>query len=422
MKGRLRPIDYLVWAQTVAPGARFDLSSSGVPDALGPSSLLERPGATTPSPVEGEPATPLAKLREAIAREIDELGGVAALCRRDKRAQIYASFLQAVARRYGVTPECVVPTLGASQAITHVLFGLARPGDHVIVERPTYEPLHRVPETLGLSVSRLERRYEEQWEPLPDRLARLLTPKTRAVILSSLHNPSGVAMSDETLAAVGEMAARVGALVLVDEVYLDFAFDPRPPEQPPAEPAAESGPQTRGYRPACIAIDNGLSWSSSTKCLGFAALRAGWVVSRDPETAGMVRQASHYFQVDAPTPSLALATAALERADELGVLAQRAIAPARARIERWLAEEPRVDWVPPSAGQTGLVRLPDFTQDLDFAQHLRAHYDTQVVPGSLFEAPGTIRVSFNLPVAELELALGHVSAALDDFQAGRTGS
>jgi len=393
LKGRLRPVDYLAWAQTVPAGARWDLTASGVPDTCGLASLAPQTAApeTDPRAASGErPAWPL-------------LGtlGIQDLCRRDKRAEILAGFLQTIAQRYDVAPECVIPTLGASGAITQVLFALARPGDHVIVERPTYEPLHRVPEMLGLNVSRLERKFEERWEPLPDRLARLLTPKTRAVILSSLHNPSGVALETATLEAIGEMAARVGALVLVDEVYLDFAL--------------ASG----AWRPAAVAIDNGVSWSSGTKCFGFSALRVGWVVTRDREAAQAFRLASHYAHVDPPLPSLAIATQVMRHAAELEAIAGQAIEPARAIIDRWVAEESRVAWVPPSAGQTGLIRLPDLTPDLAFARHLRDAYDTQVVPGTMFEAPGTVRVSFNLPSEALEQALANISSALDDSLSGR---
>jgi aspartate/methionine/tyrosine aminotransferase len=383
MKGRLRPIEYLAWAQADG-GARWDLTASGVPDTCEPDST---------------------RLPWDLAASEPSL---AELSRRERRPQIVASFLQAVARRYGVTPECVVPTLGASQSIIQVLFTLARHGDHVIVERPTFEPLHRVPEMLGLSVSRLERKQEERWEPLPDRLARLLTPKTRAVILSSLHNPSGVAVDAATLTAIGEMAARVGAMVLVDEVYLDFAFDPGHGEDKPRFP----------WRPACVTLENGVSWSSTTKAFGFSALRAGWVVTRDREFAHACRSASHYFHVDPPLASLALATQVLEHADELAERANATIAVGRAVIDRWLAAETRVTWVAPSAGQTGLIRLPALTADVEFARHLLDRYGTRVVPGTMFEAPGTVRVSFNLAALELEQALATISAALDDFQRG----
>ena len=84
------------------------------------------------------------------------------------------------------------------------------------------------------------------------------------MILSNLHNPSGVAMGRETLLEVTELAARVGAVVLVDEVYLDYCFS-----------TEADGP----ILPACLVAPNGISWSSTTKCFGFSALRAGWIVA-----------------------------------------------------------------------------------------------------------------------------------------------
>jgi aspartate/methionine/tyrosine aminotransferase len=54
-------------------------------------------------------------------------------------------------------------------------------------------------------------------------------------------------------------------------------------------------------------------------------------------------------------------------------------------------------------------------QDAPFAQHLRERYDTQVVPGSFFEAPGAVRLSFGVEPAILEQGLANLSAALDDL-------
>jgi aspartate/methionine/tyrosine aminotransferase len=363
----------MAWAQSVPHGARFDLTLSGVRDVAD-------------DPVED------ARWAEAL--------DIPSVCRRDHRDRHEGAFRREVASRYGVEPEHVTLTLGASQAITQALFALVRAGDHVIVERPTYEALHRVPDLMGVSVSRLERKLDEGWATVPDRLAQLLTPRTRAVILTNLHNPSGVAMRATELETIAEMAARVGAIVLVDEVYLDFAFDPG---------------AKHPWRPACLVADNAVSWSSTTKCFGFSALRAGWIVTRDPEVAKTMRAASHYFHVDFPLPTAALAARVLREAPALTARADRAIIQGRRVIDRWLAGEGRVAWVPPDAGQTGFIRLPELMDDVAFCAHLRERYETQVVPGSMFEAKGFVRVSFGGAPEELEEALGFFSAALDDL-------
>src|SRR5690606_23435333 len=232
---------------------------------------------------------------------------------------------------------------------------------------------------LGASVSRLERDASDGWAVRPDRLDRLLTSRTRAVILSNLHNPSGVAIARETLLEVTELAARVGAVVLVDEVHLDYCFS--------AEP---DGP----VLPACLVAPNCISWSSATKCFGFPALRAGWIVTGTPEATRVIRAATDYLHVDEPVSTLRLGARVLREADRLTAWAARVSDAGRAVVERWIAGEPRVSWVSPRAGISACVRLPDLMQDVPFAQHLRERYDTLVVPGTFFEAPGFLRVSF----------------------------
>lgn len=367
------------WAKTVPSGARYDLTASGMPDTLEPEA--SRDPVRHLSPCWSEPLDTTAQCRRRVGIDATE------------------TFIRAVADRYDVDPQCVSPTLGASLAITHVLIALVRAGDHVVVERPTYEPLHRVPEILGARVSRLERKYEEGWKVVPDRLAQLLTSRTRVVILSNLHNPSGVAIDPASLTAITDLAARVGAMVLVDEVYLDYGW----------------GIDDERFTPVCRVASNGISWSSSTKAFGFAALRAGWIVTTEPDAARAIRAATDYLHVHAPVSTVQLGTRVLEEAEPLLEHARRVAAEGHEVVQRWLDTESRVSWVPPAAGVSGCLRLPHLMQDAPFAEHLRERYDTQVVPGTMFEAPGFVRLSFGLEPKTLEQALANVSAALDDL-------
>jgi aspartate/methionine/tyrosine aminotransferase len=325
---------------------------------------------------------------------------VAQLCTRAALAEAQNGLIEAVARRYDVEPACVTPTLGASTAILHALLGIVRAGDHVVVERPTYEALRRAPELLGATVSRLERKLEESWAVVPERLAQLLTPRTRAVILSNLHNPSGTVIDEKTMEAIAELAARVGAMVLVDEVYLDYCF---------------SIAEGRTVAPACKVAKNCVSWSSATKCFGFSALRAGWIVATDPDASRAIRNASDYLHVFVPTATAALGARVLEHGAALQARAAARSQAGRKVVERWLRGDSRVQWVPPHAGITGLVKLPSFLQDGALAEHVRQRYDTQIVPGSMFEAPGHVRISFGIDPDMLAQGLAHVSAGIDDL-------
>jgi len=82
---------------------------------------------------------------------------------------------------------------------------------------------------LGLKVNRFQRPFSAGFQPDLDDLVRRLTSKTRLVVLTNLHNPSGALMTSEVVQEIGKLAAKVGARVLVDEVYLETLYDARPP-------------------------------------------------------------------------------------------------------------------------------------------------------------------------------------------------
>ena len=366
----LRPIEAASWALSVVPGARYDLSRGSLVGQL-------------PRRADDDEA-----VRDETVASWDEAE---------------AALVEAIAGRYGVQPGQVALTPGAGQAIVQALIAILRPGDHVVVERPTYEQLFRVPEMLGASVARIDRRLEDGWQLVPERLAKVLTPRTRAVVLTNLHSPSGVACSPRTLAEIAALAARVGAVVLVDEVLLDYAFD--------LDPAAPC-------RPACTIADNAVSFSSTSKGFGLPELRVGWLVTRDPDVCRGLRIAADYLHTRLPAVTARLAAQALRQGDEFVPRATRLASAGRRVVERWVQGESRVEWVPPHAGLHTLVRLPIGVSDIALAAHLRARYETQVMPGAVLEAPQCVRLSFAAPTPVLEQGLANLSAALDDLLRG----
>lgn len=370
----LRPLDGANWAQIVPPGARFDLSQGGLGPYLDPAVLAD------------------------LARDnlgVFDLTSLLGLSADDPETLLR----ETLARRYEVAPAQVVPTVGAGQAIVQALVALLRPGDHIVVERPTYEPLYRVPELLGATVTRIDRRMEDGWQLLPERLAKVLTPRTRAVVLTNLHSATGVACPPKILAELAGYAARVGAALLVDEVHLEFAFD-----------------DAAACRPACRVADNAISFSSVSKSLGLPHLRVGWLVAPDPDAARALRNAADYLHGRVPAASALLAARALQHlARDMSLRAGRLAAVGLRVVERWVAAETRVEWISPHAGLHGLLRLPVPVSDVQFAQHLRERYETQVVPGSILESPGCVRLGFGGAAPQLEQGLANISAALDDF-------
>ena len=204
----------------------------------------------------------------------------------------YGPLLEAISRRYGVGPEQVSVANGASGANFLVCGALVSTGDEVVVERPTYDPLLAIPRFLGARIHRFDRVFEEGFQIDPERVAKAVSPRTRLIVLTNLHNPTGALTSRDRLEAVGEAAERVGARVLVDEVYLESVHGVE------MEPAATISPLF-------------ISTSSLTKAYGLSGLRAGWSLS-DGETAERLRRVRDLVDGVGPFPSELLATIAFE--------------------------------------------------------------------------------------------------------------
>lgn len=120
--------------------------------------------------------------------------------------------MERLAAKARVPQKCVVYTLGASMAnyiAAHT--AVVRPGDEVLIEQPTYDPLLAILHHLGARVRRFERRAKHGFRLDLEEVERQLTPDVRLVVLCNLHNPSSMLCDDITLQRVSEMAAKVGA-------------------------------------------------------------------------------------------------------------------------------------------------------------------------------------------------------------------
>jgi aspartate/methionine/tyrosine aminotransferase len=282
---------------------------------------------------------------------------------------------------------------GASMANHLACATLLEPGDDVLVEHPAYEPLVALPRYLRANVRTFARVPEDGWRLDPDRVAAALTPRTRLVILSHLHNPTGARAGQAELRALGELAEARGFHVLVDEVYLEWLYD-------------DGIPSAARLSPRFIVT------SSLTKAYGLDVLRAGWIIAPE-DVADRIRRLQDLFSGHIAQPTQRLAAKAFDRAAVL-------LAPLRAQLERnrdladrFIVAHERLWWVKPPAGTVGFVRLEGGGVD-ELAERLEARYETAVAPGRFFGMPDWFRIGFGMETAALEEGLSRIAAALEE--------
>ena len=364
-------VSYLRWAKSHPP-ARIDLARSGAPSC--PPAALH-----------------LTSRDLVVSLPVDDG---------------YKPLREAIARRYRVASERVFTVSGGTSfanwfACAAVLNRSPR-GAEVIVERPTYEPLLQIPEALGYRVRRLDRRFGEAYGIDLTRFADLVNPRTRLAVVSNLHNPSGVRIGVATLRRMAAMLARVGAFLVVDEVYLECLFGSRP------ESCVHAGP-------------NVLVTNSLTKAYGLDGLRAGWVLG----PGEMIRQAWSIQDLLANNGVAAgerMTLAALRRLSGIRRRVHAALDPNLERLRRFFARERRLEAVVPEGGNVVFPRLPRGVDSDALAALLLKRYSTLVVPGRFFESPRHVRLSWGCRPDLLEQGFRNISRALDELMDGPTAA
>ena len=150
------------------------------------------------------PMTGVAELREAVASKIGAM----------------------YAHEYKAASEITV-TAGATQAIITAILAVVHPGDEVIVLEPCYDSYVPNIELAGGVVVRVPL-TAGTFRPDFSKIAAAITPKTRAIIINSPHNPSGTVWSVEDMLALQDILAPTNVLLISDEVYEHMVFDGKP--------------------------------------------------------------------------------------------------------------------------------------------------------------------------------------------------
>ena len=351
--------DYMHWAKTQSR-ARFNLATSGV----------------APFPLRDLPVT----LEELEINGDDSYG--------------YAPLQQAIAAHHGVDPECVVESAGTSMANHLAMAAIIEPGDEVLIERPAYGPILDVAEYLQANVKRFRRTEENGWAIDPAEIRRCVTPKTRLIVITNLHNPTSALTPESVLREIGDIARNIAALVLVDEVYLDAVYEDTP------RTSFHLGPEF-------------VVTSSLTKAYGVSGLRCGWILAQ-PDLAWKMRRLNDLYSATPVHPGELLSVAAFKYMGLLRERARRIVEADRKLLRDFLAQQSPISDVWTDWGTTSFLRLSrDRGSNADvFLERLQSTFDTSVVPGRFFEMPNHFRIGMGMNTEMFAEGLSRISRAL----------
>jgi aspartate/methionine/tyrosine aminotransferase len=307
----------------------------------------------------------------------------------------YRPLIEGLALHCEVAPESVVTISGGTSMANHLAMAAAlERGDEVLIEEPTYEPLLATAEYFGAVIKRFARPFEDRYEVRVEEVAKQITPRTRLIVLTNLHNPSSVQTEAETLRAIGELARSVGARVLVDEVYLEVMFEAAP------KSSIHLGPEF-------------IATSSLTKGYGLSGLRCGWILA-EPDLAQRMRLLNDVFGAVGPQPSERLSVFALENLSRIAARAKTILESNRAILNDFLDTREELSVVRSKTGTTCFPRLLK-SSVTELCELLTENYETAVVPGRFFESPQHFRIGMCAEPELFRVGVERLGAALDEL-------
>lgn len=305
---------------------------------------------------------------------------------------------EAIAARYAPSrPDHVMATNGSTEAIFLALAAIVRPGDEVVVLSPVYQSLSSIAAALGARLKLWELSAADDFAPDLDRLAALVTPRTRAVVVNFPHNPTGAMPDEAGYRRLLELVESAGCYLLWDAALGELFYE-RPTLPDPA-----------GFMDRCV------SFGTMSKAFGLPGLRIGWCVAPPEVLAAMVRLRDYVTLNTSPLNEL-LATRVMERVEDVVGPWREQARTNRELLLGWAAAHPDLVSLPvPHGGVTGFPAFP-LPDTVVLCDKLLTGHGVLMVPGVCFGHPDRVRLGFGGPTGELKAGLDAVAAVVAELR------
>jgi aminotransferase len=285
------------------------------------------------------------------------------------------AFREAIACKYARTynlpldPETEITVCcGATEGMAASLLATTNPGDEVIIFEPFYESYH--PDTLLCgAVRKLVKLRAPDWHFDSDELRQAFSPRTKAIIVNTPHNPTGKVFTRAELTLIASLCQEFDALAITDEIYEHIIYD-----------GLEHIPiiTLPGMRDRTILVN------SLSKTFSVTGWRVGWIAAA-PELTTTIRKVHDFLTVNAPTPLQYAGTKALTNYhDYFNSLSD--IYDGRRRAAMNMLEASGFCCYKPSGAYYIMTDIAGFgaEDDVAFALRLVEHFGVAGVPGSSF--------------------------------------
>jgi aspartate/methionine/tyrosine aminotransferase len=299
----------------------------------------------------------------------------------------------------GATEKNVLVTSGSAEANFNSILTMMQPGDEIVVMLPNYMQIWGIAHNFGFKPTSFNLRNEEGWFADLEELDRVVNQNTKLIAICNPNNPIGHILSEAEISGIVDVAGKVGAWILSDEVYAGAE------RYGDAETASLWGRYERV-----------LAVGSLSKAYGLPGLRIGWVVA--PVDAVDDIWARHeYSTISASLLGNHLAAIALSAAvrPQLIERTRKYIRQGYDILDAWVDEHDGIlEITPPDAAAIGFVRYRFDINSTEFCERLIREKSVYIVPGDHFGMDHHWRISFGLPEDYLREGLRRVDELIEE--------
>ena len=258
---------------------------------------------------------------------------------------------------------------GTQTALFAVLMGVAEIGDDVLVGDPMYATYEGVVLASGANMVSVPLRADNGFRVNAGDIAKAITPRTTALLLTTPHNPTGAILRESDIREIGELARQHDLWIISDEVYEDFVFSDNTFTSALAVPEL---------------ADRAIVVSSISKSHAAPGFRSGWCIGPKDFTNRLLPLSE--TMLFGNQPFIADMTEAAVRDDSSVAAGMRRRFAARAEVLHGrLSSDPRLGVHRPEAGMFALINVAGTGMNGDqYAAHLLEHGGVAVMPGASF--------------------------------------
>ena len=308
-----------------------------------------------------------------------------------------------------VDAQDIIISTGGSEALMFAMGSITDPGDEVIIPEPFYANYNGFATASGVEIVPIKGSIENNFAlPAISEFEKLITKKTRAILLCNPGNPTGYLYTREEIQQLADLALKHDLFIVADEVYREFAYDGVKHHSIMSIPGLEQ---------------NAIMVDSVSKRYSMCGARIGCLVSKNPE---VMRAAMKFAQARLSPPTFAqiAAEAALDTPDEYFDEVNKEYTERRNLLIEGLEKIPGVTVARPKGAFYCIAALPVENAD-NFSQWLLESFEhnketVMVAPAAgFYSTPNTglnqVRIAYVLKKENLERAIEILKIALEEY-------